>query len=158
MAEPTIDDLLKVAFKAGPEIVAEVFSEPRFNWPDDNLMGTATTDDPRIPHQMRLWAFDKLADIGRDYLLRGAKVSPELTAWGFGVWIGLREPPKRPKNRPAAKGDIKKTIQNGMIVKVVNWLCEQGHAKTKTEAIARVAKAAGLSDRRVYDIYYASKK
>ena len=159
MPEPTIDELLEVAFKIDPVDILKLHLE----WPDDfngqrsvirHLAGVATTTEPGIPHHWRVWAFDKLREIGRDYLDRGAQVPPELTVWGFGVWTGKIKPPKRPRKRPATNEDIKKTIQNGFIVKSVNWLREQGDSRTV--AIDRVHKASGLSHRRVADIYDAA--
>ncbi len=167
MAEPTIDELLKLSFKLAAD--AERFLEPHLEWPDDfdgqrsiirRLVGLATTTVPGLPHHWRVWAFDKLLEIARDY----ADMHPELILWGYGVGTGKIKRPKRPRKRPSLDMDFRKTediprtIKHRLIVRFVSWLQEQGHAKTPMAAIERVANAAELTPGRVREILEESSK
>ena len=69
MAEPTLDELLKVGFKISAEMALDML-EPGLDWPDDidgqraiirRLAGMATTTT--ILYEWQVWAFKKLNEI-----------------------------------------------------------------------------------------------
>ena len=136
--------------------------ESALGWPDDvegqrryigPLIRMATTLE--FPYQLRVWAFDKLHEIARDYDDPDS-VPPELTAWGFGVWTGKIKPPKRPRKRPSVDMDILKTedIQKTVKFRVIGAIVSslQEHDNDREAAIKRVAEAAELTLGRVKKI------
>ena len=164
MADPTVDELLKVGFKIGAEMALDML-EPGLDWPDDidgqraiirRLAGMATTT---ILYEWQVWAFKKLNEIvAAEYGEKEQPVPPEVAAWCFGVVSGRVKQPRRPRGRPAAEGNPLHELRNRSIVALVSWLREQGHVKTNAEAKQKVADAAGLSYEYVEDILEKSWK
>ena len=165
MAEnPTIHELLCASFAIAKEICAK--PPVQLDWPDDidgqaqcirHLHDMATSAG--WPYEYRISAFDKLNELAREYGERNKRgsVPMEMFSWCFGVVSGQIERPKRPRKRPSSTS-YPYMIRDRLISRLVPWLREQGHVKTKKAAVEQVAKAAGLSTDYVKDILKENSK
>ena len=146
MHDPTIPELLRVAFKCADELAKEPIFH--FGWPDD-LEGQASC----IRYLASLatvspWAYDKLVEIARDYREKGepCSVPLEMFSWCFVVVSGQFERPKQKRGRPGTQF----LFRDRVIADLVQWLRSRG--STREDAIEQVAKAAHLSTKRVDEI------
>ena len=152
MAEPPLEELLRWVFKIADELEAE--KPMTLDWPDD-IDGQAScirhlafiANNPGMPYEHRVWAFDTLAGIARNYRESGRQESAplEMFSWCFGVVSGAFVRPKRPGGRPPSSHTRK-----GLITAYVAWLV--GRGETRTRAVEMVADAANLSVKRVDSI------
>ncbi|MCY4507885.1 MAG: hypothetical protein OXG35_13130 [Acidobacteria bacterium] len=161
MRDPTIPELLRAGFQALGKINNE--APVRLEWPEDidgqarcirHLSDMAT--NPGWPHEYRVWAFDKLKEIARDYRERATpgSVPLEMLSWSFGVVSGAFEPPKRPSGRPGSR-ELSNMIDNRAIAVTVAWLIGRGESRTKATEL--VGDAVNLSAGRVGAIFDEAK-
>ena len=128
------------------------------DWPDDfegqarcirGLSELATT--PEYLYEYRVWAFDYLKEIAREYHKSGVprSVPPEMVSWCLSVVSGAVERPKRRRGRPN-RYNLSEQKRNLAIGASVNWLIARG--MTRTKAVQLIGEALDLTDRGVDSI------
>ena len=141
MGKPTTEQLLKATFKLAQEPLGF-----NLNLPDD-LDGQARviriladmTQNEKLPHQIRLQAFEELEGLARDYGKNGkpGSVPIEMLLWCFGVVSGKIERPKLEQGHN--KTDLRR--RDLLIDPLVDWLHKNG--STVGRALEQVQKAIG---------------
>ena len=150
--------LLDYAFSA-----AEEFTKPenaiRHDWPEDRdqqgrdiqVLAYAVAS-PRSPFPLKLWAYDRLTEIAKEYRRTGQphSIPSEMIWWSLGVVAGDIKRPK-PKGRPS------NAVRDQVIAEMFAWLVDElGESEASAREMIRVAvpRAGGgiLTKERVRDL------